>query len=278
MKTRIISGVLGILVLLPVLYFSGTIVLPIALALLSAVASVELLSAIGMRQRWQFLVPTLCFSLLLPFIPYFCKGDTGRAIVLLALVSVFYILLCFVCAVFSNGRVRFSLVAQAVLGTLYATLGLTAVSVLRAGAMGAYIYGLVFVGAWVTDTMAYFTGVFFGKHKLCPAISPKKTVEGSLGGIVFCILGFLLYGWIMHKTFDVLPNYLMLATAGALASVVSQIGDLTASLIKREHGVKDFGKLMPGHGGVLDRFDSILAVALLLVLFVALPTSLAFFR
>ncbi len=277
MKVRIISGIVGVLVLLPVLYFSGTVVLPIALSLLSAVASVELLSAIGMRQKRQFLVPALCFSLLLPFVSYFCGENTVHAIALLALLSVLYILVCFISAVLSNGKIPFSLVAQAVLGTLYASLGLAAVSVLRAGDMGAYVYGLVFVGAWVTDTMAYFTGVLLGKHKLCPAISPKKTVEGSLGGIVFCILGFLLYGWIMKKVFGAIPSYLMLGIAGALASVVSQIGDLTASLIKREHGVKDFGKLMPGHGGVLDRFDSILAVALLLLLFAVLPSSLAFF-
>ena len=278
MKVRIISGVVGVLVLLPVLYFSGTVVLPIALALLSLVASLELANALGMRKKWQFLLPSLVYAAALPLLTHFMRESTDKYILLAAFISLLYILVCFAAAVFSNGKVPFSLVAQSVLGTLYATVGLSAVGFLRILPLGAYIYGLVFVGAWVTDTMAYFTGVLLGKHKLCPAISPKKTVEGSVGGIVFCILGFMLYGFIMKKAFGLVPSYWMLGVAGALSSVISQIGDLTASLIKREHGVKDFGRLMPGHGGVLDRFDSIIAVAVLLVLFCALPADFAFFH
>ena len=278
MKIRIISGVIGVVVLFPVLYFSGTAVLPIALALLSMIASVELLTALGMRRHFQFLVPSLLYAAVLPLLTHFVRENPKDYILLAAFVSLLYILVSFTAAVFSNGKVAFSLVAQSLLGTLYAAAGLSAVGFLRILPNGGYIYGLVFVGAWVTDTMAYFTGVFLGKHKLCPAISPKKTVEGSIGGIVFCILGFLLYGLVMQKAFAVSPNYVALAIAGALSSFISQIGDLTASLIKREHGVKDFGKLMPGHGGVLDRFDSILAVALMLVLFCALPEKLSFFH
>ncbi len=277
MKTRIISGVIGILVLLPVLYFSGTVVLPIAIAILSLIASIEMAGALAMKRRYQFLVPSLLYAALLPMLTHFLREEPNGFIRYAALVTVFYMLVCFTSAVLSNGKIPFSLVAQQVLGTVYATVGLSAVSFLRILPSGAYIYGLVFVGAWVTDTMAYFTGVFLGKHKLCPAISPKKTIEGSLGGIVFCILGFILYAFIMEKAFGLVPNYLALGVAGALSSFVSQIGDLTASLIKREHGVKDFGRLMPGHGGVLDRFDSIIAVAALLVLFTMLPDSFAFF-
>lgn len=278
MKTRILSGIVGIAVLVPVLYFSGTVVLPIALALLSLLASYEIASAVGTKGKWQLLIPSFLYALSLPLLTHFTREDTHKYVLIAAFLTLLYVLVCFAAMVLSNGKVRFSLVAQAVLGTLYATVGLSAVGYLRILPDGAYIYGLAFVGAWVTDTMAYFTGVFFGKHKLCPAISPKKTVEGSLGGIVFCILGFMLYGFIMQRAFAQTPNYLMLAIGGALSSVISQIGDLTASLIKREHGVKDFGKLMPGHGGVLDRFDSIIAVAAMLVLLCALPEGFAFFR
>jgi len=277
MKTRIISGVIGIIVLLPVLYFSGTVVLPIAVAILSLIASLEMAGALGMKKRYQFLIPSLLYAAVLPMITHFVREEPKSFILYAALVTVFYMLVCFAAAVFSNGKIPFSLIAQQLLGTIYATAGLSAVAFLRILPDGAYVFGLVFVGAWVTDTMAYFTGVLLGKHKLCPAISPKKTIEGSIGGIVFCILGFILYALIMNKAFGLVPNYLVLGIAGALSSFVSQIGDLTASLIKREHGVKDFGKLMPGHGGVLDRFDSIIAVAALLVLFTMLPAGFAFF-
>ena len=114
------------------------------------------------------------------------------------------------------------------------------------------------------DTFAYFCGRLFGRHKLIVEISPKKTVEGSIGGTLFCVGAFLLYGLILQVAFDLSPRYVMLGVAGLLAAFISQIGDLIASLIKREHGVKDYGFIFPGHGGVLDRFDSILAIAPLL--------------
>ena len=142
---------------------------------------------------------------------------------------------------------------------------------------GEYLFGMIFVAAWMTDTMAYFTGRLLGKHKLCPEISPKKTVEGSIGGIVFCALSFLLYGFIVHKISGLTPNYIMLFLSGVVLSAVSQIGDLAASLIKREHGVKDYGKLMPGHGGVMDRFDSILAVSPILLVLCGFASAFAFF-
>ena len=277
MKIRIISGAVGVLLLLPVLFFSGTILLPIVTALLAFLASIELSSAVGLKRRLQFLLPTCVYALLLPMLTHFMREDTQRYVVYAALLTLLYVLVAFCAAVLSNGRVPFSGVAQLVLSVVYATVGFASVSLLRILDGGAYIYGLVFVGAWVTDTMAYFVGRLLGKHKLCPAISPKKTVEGSVGGIFFCVLGFLLYGFIMQKVFALSPNYLMLALAGLLSSIISQIGDLTASLIKREHGVKDFGKIMPGHGGVMDRFDSIIAVAILLVLLCTLPEGIAFF-
>ena len=132
---------------------------------------------------------------------------------------------------------------------------------------GKYVYLAVFIGAWVTDTFAYFCGMLFGrggKHKLIPDVSPKKTVEGSIGGIVFCVLAMVLFGVIINSITDLHANYLVLIGAGLLASAVSQIGDLCMSVIKRTYGIKDYGKLFPGHGGVLDRFDSVLAVAVVL--------------
>ena len=134
---------------------------------------------------------------------------------------------------------------------------------------GRFLYLLIFLGAWITDIFAYFTGVFFGKHKLIEDVSPKKNVEGSIGGVVFCTLFYVGYGAIIAHFFDVNVNLIFLGISGLILSVISQIGDLIMSVIKRHYGVKDFGKIFPGHGGVLDRFDSILAVSLGLAAIVA---------
>ena len=137
---------------------------------------------------------------------------------------------------------------------------------------GVYYFALVFVASWVCDVFAYFVGRAFGRHKLIPEISPKKTVEGAIGGVVCTTLCFVLYGFIISRISEFAPKYFVLAIFGFVLSVVAQLGDLIASLIKREHGVKDYGCIFPGHGGVLDRFDSILAVApFLLALCVLFP-------
>jgi phosphatidate cytidylyltransferase len=115
---------------------------------------------------------------------------------------------------------------------------------------------LVFITAFATDTFAYFTGVFIGKTKLCPNISPKKTIEGSVGGILGCIISSGIFASFVAP--QMIIHCLIL---GFIGSIVAQLGDLTASMFKRYVGIKDYGKIMPGHGGVLDRFDSILFTA-----------------
>ncbi|WFD11712.1 phosphatidate cytidylyltransferase [Tepidibacter hydrothermalis] len=117
-----------------------------------------------------------------------------------------------------------------------------------------YIY-LIFVIAWMTDTFAYFSGYFFGKHKLIPAVSPKKTIEGSIGGVIGSSLSCVVFGYIFG--FDLMH----MGIIGLIGSMIAQIGDLFASAIKRFLEVKDYGKLIPGHGGILDRFDSIILTA-----------------
>ncbi|QZY56787.1 phosphatidate cytidylyltransferase [Crassaminicella profunda] len=115
---------------------------------------------------------------------------------------------------------------------------------------------MIFIVAWATDTFAYFTGYFFGSRKLCPSISPKKTVEGAVGGVLGSIGISALFGYF------VMPKILFhCVIIGCVGSIIGQFGDLTASIFKRYTGIKDYGKIMPGHGGILDRFDSILFTA-----------------
>lgn len=127
---------------------------------------------------------------------------------------------------------------------------------------GQYIIWLIFIGSWISDTGAYCVGMLCGKHKAFPELSPKKSIEGCIGGILSSILIGIVYNLVLHYCFNV--NFLhiwQIAVICGAASVISQIGDLAASAIKRNYNVKDYGKLIPGHGGILDRFDSIIFVA-----------------
>lgn len=120
---------------------------------------------------------------------------------------------------------------------------------------------LPFVIAWLTDTGGYFAGGMFGKHKLAPKISPKKTIEGAVGGVLLAMIGGIAYAWVMNGYTTDLGSALIFAVIGIVGSIISQVGDLIASAIKRDCGKKDYGSILPGHGGILDRFDSVLFVS-----------------
>lgn len=145
--------------------------------------------------------------------------------------------------------------------TLYISYGFSSLVLLRDMRFGAYVFLIAFLVPWMSDAGAYFIGCNFGRHKLNPAVSPKKTIEGAVGGIVAGTLSIMLYGLIIQSVFKLEPQYGWLAFTGFVISVVSQCGDLIASLIKRHYNVKDYGRIFPGHGGVLDRFDSVIAAA-----------------
>ena len=119
---------------------------------------------------------------------------------------------------------------------------------------GHKLVWLVFIIAFMTDTFAYFSGYLFGKHKLIPNVSPKKTIEGSIGGILGSTISCLIFGHIFNL------NMVLMLILGSIGSIIAQIGDLFASSIKRYVGIKDYGNLIPGHGGILDRFDSVILV------------------
>lgn len=179
------------------------------------------------------------------------------------------IILLIVLTVFTFSRGRVSLQQACAAGTVgcYVILALMSVVLLSdSGSAGNYICLLIFIGAWSTDVFAYLTGRMFGKHKLIPSISPKKTVEGSIGGMIFCVVAFIVYAVCLDSFAHMKPDYVVFAIGGLFVSVVAQAGDLIMSAIKRSCGIKDFGKILPGHGGIIDRFDSVMAVALMLLL------------
>jgi len=148
-------------------------------------------------------------------------------------------------------------------GLFYVALTMSYIYRLRISEGGAYSVWLIFIASWGADTMAYLTGILFGKHKIAPILSPKKTLEGCIGGVIGSTLIGFVYSLIFRgELSSVFENPVLLFTiVSAAASIVSMIGDMAASAIKRNKDIKDYGKLIPGHGGILDRFDSVIFVA-----------------
>jgi len=260
MKQRVITGAAIALLMIAIFLLSGTIVYPIIMTLLSIIGTWEMLGCIGQRHNKLLSVPAMIAALASPIVS--CFFGYGSVLVIVML----YIVVLLSESVFFDEKVKVKELSEVFMTSLYVILCFAALLRLRYIQQGAeYIYLLVFIAAWVTDTFAYFTGFLFGKHKLIPKISPKKTVEGAIGGVVFCIIEFIIYGVIVYKAAGVQMNLVVLAVVGLCMSVVSMIGDLVASSIKRTYGIKDYSNLFPGHGGVLDRFDSIMILAPLLL-------------
>ncbi len=274
MKQRILTSIVALLVLLPILIFSGTWFFPIAIAVCCVIAVFEMLRCLGLHRMWAVSIPTYITAAVVPFALRLLNDrvDSQRLAALAVVGAVLYLM---VVSVFGHDKVKFSQLGGALLSCLYIILGFNAILYLRDLPLGEYIYLLVFLGAWMTDTFAYFTGMLLGRHKLIPAVSPKKTIEGSIGGTVFCILTYVLFGFLMAYFGHVEVNYIALGVSGMVVAVVSQIGDLCMSVVKREQGIKDYGKLFPGHGGMMDRFDSILAVASVLAVICSLVTLIS---
>lgn len=173
-----------------------------------------------------------------------------------------FLLVLMILYVFLYPRYRVEEITTAFFGLFYVAVMLSYIYQVRMLEGGFYIVWLIFIGAWGSDTSAYCVGMLIGKHKNFTPLSPKKSIEGCIGGIAGAALIGFLYALIIKDHITVFHNIgLAFALMSAIASVISQIGDLAASAIKRNHDIKDYGTLIPGHGGILDRFDSIIFVA-----------------
>lgn len=268
MKVRVITSAIIVAIALPLLIFSQYITYPIALSLVSVAAVYELLKVIGIYKEWSVSVPAYVISAALPIASYFVGSERRIEYLLVVFVILFaYLLYIMGAAVFSRGKIGVSKIGEVFLTVTYVVASFTSLSTVRYIEQGLYCLMLVFFIAWGCDVAAYVVGTLIGKHKLIPEVSPKKSVEGAVGGVIGSIVFSLLFALFADKVLSVNTNYISVALIALVLSIVSQIGDLMASLIKREYGVKDYSNLMPGHGGIMDRFDSVLAVATPLLVF-----------
>ena len=264
MKVRIITGLCMAAVMIPVLLFSKYVVYPIFLAILCLFATYEMLKVFKKHKRPEIAVPSYLLALVYPIAPYFILRSTmrGYGLLLLAAGLFSYMLYLFFVCVAHKGKMLLVEVFSAFTTVSYIMVGFASLCLLRYIPFGFYMLMLVPLTAWGCDICAYFVGTFIGKHKLIVEVSPKKTVEGAIGGVVCTVILVMLYGLFVDRFAKADPNYFVLAILGLVLPIVSQMGDLFASLIKREAGLKDYSRIFPGHGGVMDRFDSILAVSL----------------
>ncbi len=260
MKTRIITGVVAAVVAVAALIFLPTWAVRIVMALIAVLATYEVLRAGGVKHK-DLIVAAMLFAAVCPFADMVGLGLLWMALMAYAVTIAMLLIVC-------HQTLPLEQAAFAVFSSVAVVLPLSTLSFIRAtGTHGlAYLF-LTMIICWCSDTGAYFAGSFLGKHKLCPIISPKKTVEGFIGGII-CAVGMALLAAFCYDKAVLIDGeavvYWRVALAALVCAPLSVVGDLFCSVIKRHFGIKDYGKIFPGHGGILDRFDSLVFVAPLL--------------
>lgn len=259
MLTRCISGVvLAVIALVTIL--SGGYVLAATLLAISCIAFHELAKVFKIHGENGFNVLEIVCYISIIFLYILTVYTTEDGGILIWVIMLFLSILGVY--VFTFPKFHAGQIMAAFFCVLYAPLMFSFIYRIRMTDYGIYLVWMVFVSSWISDTFAYFTGMLFGKHKLAPVLSPKKSIEGSIGGVAGSALAGALFGYLFSTKVGQEINLIVVcAILGALGSVISQIGDLAASGIKRNYEIKDYGNLIPGHGGIMDRFDSVIVTA-----------------
>lgn len=253
-KTRLLSGIVLVAAALGLIIAGGDVLLLTAL-LVSYVGMYELYRILEIGGELPgilgYVAATVYYAgLRFQFLPDSMIFVLGFLILLMAVY------------VFTYPKYRTEQVLAAFFGVFYVAVMLSFVYQTRMLSAGAYLVWLIFLCSWGCDTCAYCVGVLIGKHKMSPRLSPKKSVEGAVGGVAGAALLTLLYGAALKDRMGIgMGQVWMFAVVSAAGALVSMVGDLAASAIKRNYGIKDYGKLIPGHGGILDRFDSVIFTA-----------------
>ena len=235
--TRLVSGIGIVAVYIAAYLLRGTVGLELFIAFLNFGAIFEIFKVTWFEER-RFLYPfALVTGVMMPFVEF------------PLLLAFLFVLVTFILSIANFGKAKMGNTVFLAFMTLFVSISLSSIVWLRNFDRFEYTLPLI-LGASVCDVFCYVCGMLFGKHKLCPNISPKKTVEGAVGGALITSGAFVLYAYLVGF------NLVTMAVVGVLVGIFSQIGDLTASIIKREFDVKDFSQLIPGHGGIMDRVDS----------------------
>ena len=262
MKTRIISAAIGLPILGVILFFYHTIAFNIAIALICILGVYEMLHSTKYVSNPVILASSLVYAAAVPF--FNIELLQGKLVMLTGVLVIVYL-----CVLFAKHEtMKFEQIAVAFTVSVLIPFALTSFVYIRDAhpKVGIYYILLIFMCAWISDAGAYFIGRVFGKHKLAPTISPKKTIEGAVGGVFFCIVFNIAYTFVYieimrNMNVQIEANLIGLLIISVVASLIGIFGDLSASIIKRQTGIKDFGNVIPGHGGIIDRFDSVLLTA-----------------
>jgi phosphatidate cytidylyltransferase len=267
-KERVTSGIALVFFIAAVVVFnySFRLALNIAIALVSVLGVYEIITALGFTKNLMLMLPSLAFACVFPFLEW----NLGREIA-----YYLYTIVIFSGLIFYHENVTFREVGVLYSMVLMIPTALSTIISLRdfGGSHGMFYVIIAIFSAWISDVGGFFAGRLFGKRKLCPNISPKKTVEGAVGSLSLNLVAMLLFGYLFETffTFDGSSvSYLPLVLIGLFGTVLSVIGDLSFSLIKRSCHIKDFSEIIPGHGGILDRFDSVIFEAPFVFLLVQL--------
>lgn len=274
MRQRMVTVVCGITVLIVILLLYKTPVFNIGIALVSVIAAHEILYAVGINKKKALSAICYAFAALIPFAGYLNFDGICVLLFFAGLLAAFSIMLK------EHEDIRVEKMALCFLITVLVTVSMSGLIYMRDDIkinatkdLSLFYISLAFLCAWITDGGGYIFGRLLGKNKLSPKISPKKTVEGAVGGIISAVVFSVLLLWVYSLYLSKVGifanfNYISLIILSLLCAVVSIIGDLSASIIKRQNDIKDFGNILPGHGGILDRFDSMLFVVPLIIFWV----------
>lgn len=254
MKQRVISGAVLVVVLAAVLYFGG-VVTGVFMGVVSLIGNMELLRVYGVNKKLPGIV---CYIATIGYYACLLLGKTDIFVPMMVL----YLLVMLAVYVLTFPAYTDKQITASFMNFFYVSVMLSYVYLIRDMKNGIVLVLLIFVSSWINDTCAYFVGRALGKHKMAPVLSPKKSIEGLVGGILGAGIFGAVFGILFNNFVEPMGNApLIFACIGAFGALPAVIGDLAASAIKRNNDIKDYGKLIPGHGGVLDRFDSIIFTA-----------------
>lgn len=266
MLKRVLVGVIFVPLIIVLILFAPAWAFTCFVALITCFASWELFHAIAKLPTRMYVYTSLAATV----IPFGFLAGERIGVLTLGFTALALFVLMFTEAVLAYDKdkthaIRYEDVMKSLFAGIIMPTFLSALVILRSygRAHALYTIGLTFI----TDAGAYFAGVLFGKHKGITQVSPHKSLEGYIGGLVIGVVFSLAYGLVLQLCWQFQPHYLALAIYGLAGALVTEIGDLSFSLIKRESGIKDYGKLLPGHGGMMDRFDSMVFCAPVVMLF-----------